>query len=109
MIRTASVYDRQAQSGTRVLVTRYWPRGFRKGSFDLWKHDLAPSAALLKRYRAGLPWVDFVGLYRAEMAGAAAGRAMDELRGLAEKGDVVLLCYEPDGQNCHRNILREML
>ena len=58
MIRTASIYGRRP-AGTRVLVTRYWPRGFSRGDFDVWMRDLAPSATLLKRYRAGLPWAEF--------------------------------------------------
>ena len=109
MILTASVYDRRPRSGARVLVTRYWPRGFRKEAFDMWMRDLAPSATLLKRYHSGLPWAEFERLYRVEMESEAAGRALDKLRGLAKDGDVVLLCYEPDGENCHRNILLDML
>lgn len=109
MIRATSIYDGNAPQGMRVLVTRWWPRGFHKGSFDSWVRDLAPSAVLLKRYRAGLPWGEFEAAYRAEMGGPAAGRALAEMRQLAAETDITLLCYEPDGQNCHRNILLEML
>lgn len=91
------------------MVTRYWPRGFRKGSFDLWLRDLAPSAGLLKLYKAGLPWADFEKAYRAEMAGHAGVRALGELRRLGGKGDVTILCYEPPGENCHRHILMDLL
>lgn len=109
MIRTASVYDRRPVPGTRVLVTHYWPRGFRRGSLGRRMRDLAPSAPLLKRYRAGLPWKKFEGLYRIEMDGEAAGLATDELRWLAVETDIIMLCYEPDGQPCHRHILLDIL
>jgi uncharacterized protein YeaO (DUF488 family) len=38
--------------GTRVLVDRLWPRGISKDAarIDLWLKDIAPSAALRKRF-----------------------------------------------------------
>ena len=109
MIRTAPIYGRPATGGTRVLVTRYWPRGFGRGAFDVWARALSPSADLLKRYRAGMPWAEFEIWYRAEMCSDEAKAALADVRRLAGGRDVILLCYEPDGQNCHRNILLDML
>lgn len=107
MLRAASIYD-EPKDGMTVLVTRYWPRGFRKGSFDMWMRDLAPSATLLKNYKNGLPWAEFDKAYRAEMSGQPGTRALDELRQLSDRTDVTILCYEPDGQPCHRNIILEL-
>ena len=110
MLRTASIYGRPPAVGTRVLITRYWPRGFGRAAFDVWARALAPSADLLKRYRAGtMPWAEFERLYRIEMCSDEAKGALEDVRRLALKGDVTLLCYEPDGENCHRNILLDML
>lgn len=92
MIFEASIRDKTR--GKRVLVTRYWPRGFRRGSFDMWLRDLAPSAGLLKRYKGGLPWTDFEEMYRVEMAAEAGVRALGELRRLGDTEDVTILCYE---------------
>lgn len=111
MLRTASIYGRQAaKRGALVLVTRYWPRGFVRGAFHAWARDLAPSAGLLTRYRAGtVPWPEFERLYRIEMCSGESKAALEDVRWLAREGDVTLLCYEPDGKNCHRNILLDIL
>lgn len=36
-------------------------------------------------------------------------RALQEVTHLAESGNVVLLCYEEKPENCHRNILLEII
>src|SRR5215208_6523645 len=41
------------QMGTRILITRYWPRGIKKEKFDKWYKDLSPSKNLLKDYKKG--------------------------------------------------------
>ena len=52
MFRTKSIYaESDSGDGIRVLVTRFWPRSVRKGAVDEWRRELAPGAALLKRYR----------------------------------------------------------
>ena len=49
MIRTKRLEDApQGEDGTRVLVTRYRPRGVRKAdeTWDAWDRRLAPPVAL---------------------------------------------------------------
>lgn len=76
----------------------------------MWARALAPSADLLRRYRAGtMSWAEFGRLYRIEMCSDESKAALKDVRRLAPKGDVTLLCYEPEGENCHRSILLDML
>ena len=71
---------------------------------------MAPSAALLSRYKRGeVFWGEFVKEYRAEMDTDAARRAMLEMRSRAASQNVTLLCYEPEGTRCHRHVLRDMI
>ena len=53
MILTARVYERPPpEIGHRLLVMRFWPRGVRKEAVDGWERELAPSAELLRAFRA---------------------------------------------------------
>ncbi|MBO0783905.1 MAG: DUF488 family protein [Ktedonobacteraceae bacterium] len=114
MIRTASVYHlkrlpdvEQAAYGLRVLVMRRWPRGIARSLIDRWMPDAAPSSELLDAYRAGcLPWQDFATAYR-------AGLSISLLEQLCQMeqdhGTLTVLCWEPDGQPCHRYLLQQAL
>ena len=58
MIKTKAIRDKAEESdGTRVLVTRYHPRGTKKEHYDKWFRELAPSKKttrpLQKRVRDG--------------------------------------------------------
>lgn len=56
--------------GTRVLVDRLWPRGFKKEdvSFDHWNKDVARSAELRRWYGHDLGrFEEFARRYRAEL------------------------------------------
>jgi uncharacterized protein YeaO (DUF488 family) len=115
MIRHASIYDRTEGSdtdGLRVLVMRQWPRGIRKERTHVWLKDAGPSRELLRAYtHAGLPWVDFERLYRAEMQ-EERSHVLDHLRDLErEHGVLTLLCHEriPPAEHCHREVLAELL
>lgn len=53
-IRTKGVRaPREKSDGLRVLVTRHVPYRVKNDSYDEWCSDLAPSSALLRRYRRG--------------------------------------------------------
>lgn len=95
--------------GLRVLVTRWWPRGVRRHLVHEWRRELAPSAGLLREYKAGMPWGAYVESYVREMESDAARAAISGIRSRAASSDVTLLCYEPDGERCHRHILSEMV
>ena len=111
MIRTKSIYaPREASDGFRVLVTRHYPRGVKKSRFDVWYRDLAPSADLLKSYRSGaIQWDAFMHRYKSEIDGLWSLGIINWLHLLSAKHDITLLCYEGDGEPCHRHILREAI
>jgi len=47
LIKTKSIYDKKELSdGTRILITRYYPRGIGKEKFDRWYRELSPSKCL---------------------------------------------------------------
>lgn len=111
-VSTMSVYKPcRDDGGRRILVTRYYPRGVRRSHFDDWIRALAPSRELLKGYKEGsIGWSDFTVSFLAQMRGSSeAQSALRDLRDAAVDGGVTLLCYEPDGDPCHRHIVRRLV
>lgn len=116
-IRTASLYPKvtlpERTAGTiPLLVTRYWPRGLRRGHLQ-WARDFAPSVTLLSEYKRGdMDWESFETAYRAEMD-LALPDLCSWLYWWLNDSSVTLLCHEHDaGEDtvrCHRRLLREML
>jgi uncharacterized protein YeaO (DUF488 family) len=106
------------ETGTRVLVCRFRPRGVRKAdeTWDEWRPDLGPSrelhAACYGKGQEAIDWAIYRRRYLAEM-GRDPGRF--HLRALAGRiaggEDVVLLCSSAcrDEARCHRSLLRELL
>ena len=109
MILTARVYEPPSpEDGYRLLVMRFWPRGVRKEAVDGWERELAPSAELLRSYRAGrIAWQEFARRYRAQVS--KRRYLVDELAGRAERDTVTLLCGCRDESRCHRTLLKEMV
>lgn len=106
-IRTKRVYEPAARGdGTRVLVMRYWPRGIRKSHFDRWLRELAPVIPLLRAFLDGkITWTEYRRRYLAGLARAEAQAQLAEVRALARRGRVTLLCGCPDPARCHRTLL----
>lgn len=52
VIKTKSIYEPSEENddGTRVLITRFCPRGIKKNKFDCWIRELSPSGDLLNNY-----------------------------------------------------------
>ena len=111
MIRTKSIYaSREESDGTRILITRHYPRGIRKGHFDEWYRDLSPSASLLKRYQNGeMSWNDFMVRFKAELDNSKSLETISRLRTESMHSDITLLCYEKNEKPCHRHLLREII
>jgi uncharacterized protein YeaO (DUF488 family) len=107
-IQSARIYDAPGpRDGTRVLIMRLWPRGIRKTRVDRWLKDLGPSLPLLRAFRGGkLTWAQYRRRYLAEMAGPPAQAPLQEVRALAGRGPLTLLCGCPDESRCHRSLLR---
>jgi uncharacterized protein YeaO (DUF488 family) len=111
-IKSKSIYDpKEASDGTRVLVTRYYPRGVKKTHFDLWLHDVSPEATLLKDYRnKGVDWRGFSAKFRRQLRTMPASKeAMKQLVELSRNREVTILCYEKEGEKCHRNIVKSIV
>lgn len=106
-IRTKRVYEPAARGdGTRVLVMRYWPRGIQKAKVDRWLRELAPVIPLLRAFLDGkIGWAEYRRRYLAGLAREEVQKPLAEVRALARRGRVTLLCGCPDPARCHRTLL----
>ncbi|MBI2461715.1 MAG: DUF488 family protein [Candidatus Rokubacteria bacterium] len=111
MITTKRVSEpRESGDGTRVLVMRLWPRGVRKDHVDLWLKALGTDLGLIRAWKGGrLGWAELRRRYREGLKTPEARAALAELRGLARRGTVTLLCSCPQEARCHRGILKAVL
>ncbi|MEU9122775.1 DUF488 family protein [Streptomyces sp. NPDC048506] len=112
-VRVRRVYEpAETADGTRVLVDRLWPRGMAKADapFSEWCRDAAPSNELRRWYgHQGERFEGFVERYRAELADAAAQRALGRLRELADEGPLTLLTATKEVPASHAAVLAEVL
>ena len=110
-LKTKRVYEPPAAGdGTRVLIMRYWPRGIRKEKVDMWLRELAPVVPLLRAYLDGdITWAQYVPRYRAGLRRPEAQAALAEVRALADRAPVTLLCGCADAKRCHRTLLQKHL
>jgi uncharacterized protein YeaO (DUF488 family) len=110
-VATGRIYDASAaEDGTRVLIMRYWPRGIRKEKVDVWLRELGPVIPLLRAFLDGeITWAQYVPRYRAGLRRPEAQRALAEVRRLAQRGRVTLLCGCADPRRCHRTLLQAHL
>jgi len=104
--------------GTRILVTRFRPRGVRREdeTWSEWWKELGPSVELhAAAYGKGQPEISFEeyrARYLAEMSVDPSRYIVRGLAGRIASGeDVTLLCSSActvEGE-CHRTLLRELL
>ncbi|MCA1814329.1 MAG: DUF488 family protein [Halobacteriales archaeon] len=106
----------EAADGTRILVTRYYPRGIAKdaGLWQAWEPDLGPSRELHGDVKDGrIGWDAYERRYLAEMRGEEALRLLDALAARAARGETLtLLCDHPrsmPAERCHRFLLQRLL
>jgi uncharacterized protein YeaO (DUF488 family) len=108
-----------------VLITRYRPRGVRRGeeTWDTWDRRLAPTTELLDQWyekrRAGgrvvahaaspITWSDYKRRFLAEMRKPESGAAIAEYVARARAGPVTLLCYCDDESRCHRGLVARLI
>lgn len=106
--------------GLRIGTVRYPPRGVRKsdyvrlGLFDVWLPSVAPSRALLQRFRAEgyspAAYRRFCAAYERELLGNADGRQTVELLAvLATRIPISIGCHCEDERGCHRSHLRRLI
>lgn len=111
MLKTKPIYaPAEPSDGRRVLVTRYYPRGVKRGHFDEWIRELAPGADLLRHYKQHrISHQEYAHEYLIQIDNDRARQALHKIKQDADTGNVTLLCYEPDGQFCHRCILKKLI
>ena len=73
-------------------------------------HLLSPSWKLLNDYKDGrIDWAQYTERFRREMDCDMCRKEMKRIWDLSLTKDVFLVCYEKDGENCHRHILIELI
>ncbi len=66
-------------------------------------HALSPSWGLLHDYKNGrINWAQYTERFIREMNCDPCLAEMKRIWDLAQEKDVFLVCYEKDGENCHR-------
>jgi len=77
---------------------------------DVWLRELAPVIPLLRSYLDGrITWAQYQPRYLAGLQRPEAQTALAEVRRLARRRPVTLLCGCPDPRRCHRTLLRAHL
>ncbi len=112
MIKTKSIYKpKEDGDGTKILITRFYPRGVKKTHFDRWTRELAPSVSLLRKYKNhDIIWEDFSMSFKQELQeNDNSLQIIRELSSKTKRSHVTLLCYEPDDTPCHRHLLKEII
>ncbi len=111
MLNIQRVYDKSnGKRGSRFLVDRLWPRGFRKEEVkaDAWLQDVAPSRALCKWFgHDPAKWAEFRKRYFAELD--AAKEAWAPIVTAARHGEVTLLYSARDTEHNNAVALRDYL
>ena len=104
--------------GIRIGTVRRPPRGVpkrdfaRRGYYDVWLPELAPSAELVKlalAARTDTQWQAFARRYRKEMSRPEASHLLDLLAALSSTTDFSVGCYCEDESRCHRSELDRLL
>ena len=111
-IKTKSIYDEKSGAdGMRILITRFYPRGVKRERFDLWIKNVSPKADLLRSFREGsIGWEEFERRFKLQLDSDEDSRAaVKQLLELSKKRSITLLCYEREGEKCHRHIVKAQL
>jgi len=108
MLYTASYRQKENHWGELISISRAVPRNFKvNGSIPF----LAPSQALLDLWKRTKNEHQYTDRYREELRRHWGGSIESDsaisnwLRGLSPKIDQTLLCWEPAGEFCHRNLV----
>jgi uncharacterized protein YeaO (DUF488 family) len=111
-IKTKSIFQQpEVDDGLRILITRFYPRGIKKGNFDYWMQELSPSTELLTSYKTGIcDWNTFKHSFLNQMANNIDSlEALYVLHEQSVHTDMTLLCYEKNGTPCHRHLIRDLV
>lgn len=112
MIKTKSIYKPKEDSdGIRILITRFYPRGVRKDHFDEWVRELSPNIELLKGYKEGMInqeqfTIQFISQIHSNIESL---EALQSISDMARQTNITLLCYEKEGDFCHRHLVNSLV
>ena len=112
MMKTKSIYtSKDRKDGKRILISRLHPRGVKKSQYDTWLKELSPSIELVREYKNDkITWKKFLSNYKSEMSkNPQSLELIKQLRKQSKIDDITLLCFEADGEPCHRHLLREII
>jgi hypothetical protein len=90
-----------ASNPQAVSVARYPPRWWGPGRRY---YVLAPSAELLRRSKAGLPWPEYIQEYETNVLSK-----LDPQKVYDDLSESILCCWERNEENCHRRIIAEWI
>lgn len=71
----------------------------------LWISELAPTQEMLSEYHETWDEKAYTEKYRKILSKLDAGAVYDKLQKYGAGKDVVMLCYEPAGEFCHRHLV----
>lgn len=110
-VKLKRVYEAPAANdGMRILVDRIWPRGVSKkdAALDLWMKEIAPSTELRKWFAHDpARWNEFRQRYGREINQNHA--LLDQLRSLAQKGQITLVYAAHDAAHNNAVALRLLI
>ena len=111
-VRTMSIFQPAGEEdGYRILITRFYPRGVSSKNFDEWTTTLSPKPELLFAYKQGrIDWDTFAHEFLNQLReNAECLEAIQTLHELSKNEDITLLCFEKDGNPCHRHLVRDVI
>ena len=102
MLYTASYFEPEHHHGKLLSISRSVPKGFKiDGALDF----LAPNAQLLKGWSGkSIDEAAYCERYRSQLK-ESWQQVSSWLASLNKKTTATLLCYEPSGAFCHRNLV----
>ena len=113
-IKTKSYRDSidKIGDGIRLLIMRK-PRGVKRDKFDIKMIELSPSIELLDAWNKGrITEDDFRTTFLGQMVNNKKERGIEKIWELHSKLSceiITLLCKEPEGEFCHRHIVKELV
>lgn len=73
------------------------------------EHVLSPTWDLYNLYKRNKDWEMYTRIFLKQMEAQACKDEMKKLWDLAQTKDVFLVCYEKDGENCHRHLVISLM
>lgn len=90
---------------TKIGIARYLPEFFAKDESCHWMPALAPSPELLRTGKNNQDKSEYIRRYKAEVLGVL--NPDEVVKHIGHNG--VLMCYEREGDFCHRNLIADWL